>query len=212
MNLPPVYPILDEQSLAARGISLIDAARGILHGGAEILQLRVKGEWNRAEFEIGEHVRDLCRSHAATLIINDRVDIAMLLDAGVHLGQDDLQPAAARRLMGAEKIIGFSTHNAQQVADATREPVDYIAIGPIFTTASKRNPDPEIGVENFNRLRELTALPLVAIGGITRANAAAVWAAGAQSVAIIADMMPNPCTADTLGERMEEWRRLTKRT
>ncbi len=212
MNLPPVYPILDEQSLAARGISLIDAARGILHGGAEILQLRVKGEWNRAGFEIGEHVRDLCRSHAATLIINDRVDIAMLLDAGVHLGQDDLQPAAARRLMGAEKIIGFSTHNAQQVADATREPVDYIAIGPIFTTASKRNPDPEIGVENFNRLRELTALPLVAIGGITRANAAAVWAAGAQSVAIIADMMPNPCTADTLGERMEEWRRLTKRT
>ena len=209
MKLPRVYPILNEQTLSAKGIPLVDAARAILRDGVSILQLRVKGDWNRAAFELGEHVRDLCRACGATLIVNDRVDIAMLLDAGVHLGQQDLPPAAARRLMGPGKTIGYSTHNARQLEAASREPVDYIAIGPVFATATKRNPDPEIGVEGLRNLRALTALPLVAIGGITRANAAGVWAAGVDSVAVIADLMPEKCTEDTIGERMEEWRRLT---
>ncbi len=211
MKLPRVYPILNEQTLSAKGISLVDAARGVLRDGVSILQLRVKGDWSRAAFELGEHVRDLCRARGAALIVNDRVDIAMLLDAGVHLGQQDLPPAAARRLMGPEKTIGYSTHNARQLEAASREPVDYIAIGPVFPTATKRNPDPEIGVEGLRNLRALTTLPLVAIGGITRANAAGVWAAGVDSVAVIADLMPENCTEDTISERMEEWRRLTTR-
>jgi thiamine-phosphate pyrophosphorylase len=140
--------------------------------------------------------------------VNDRADYARLLHASLHLGQDDLLPADARLVIGDEAQIGFSTHNPDQMRAAAFEPVDYVAFGPVFTTASKERPDPTVGIAGLRTVRGLTEKPLVAIGGITRANAALCWNAGADSVAIIADTLPDPCTQRALRERMEEWLRL----
>ena len=129
----------------------------------------------------------------------------MLLDAGLHVGQDDLAPRDARKLIGAEATLGYSSHNRAQLVAAGGEPVDYVAIGPIFATASKRNPDPVVGVGEIRRCRSLIEKPLVAIGGITVENARDVWDAGADSVAIIGALLPHPATARALRERMEEW-------
>jgi thiamine-phosphate pyrophosphorylase len=150
----------------------------------------------------------LCREAGAELIVNDRADFALLLGAGLHLGQDDLAPRDARRLMGSGAAIGFSSHNRAQLSAAGGEPVDYVALGPVFGTASKRNPDPVVGVEEIRRCRGLVEKPLVAIGGITLENASQVWKAGADSVAVIGGLLPEPATAQSLRERMEEWRRL----
>src|SRR5262249_51808870 len=139
------------------------------------------------------------------LVVNDRADLAVLFGAILHLGQDDLPPAAARRVTGPNVRIGFSTHNETQLRSADAEPVDYLAIGPIFGTASKQNPDPVVGIRELARLRPLTAKPLVAIGGITRSNATAVIDAGADSVAIIGDLFPEEGTIET---RVVEWVRL----
>ncbi len=150
----------------------------------------------------------LCREAGALFIVNDRADFAMLLDAGLHLGQDDLPPRAARQLLGSAPLLGFSSHNPAQLCAAGGEPVDYVALGPVFGTASKRNPDPVIGVEEVHRCRALLDKPLVAIGGITLANAASVWAAGADSVAVIGGLFPSPATAASLRGQMEAWQRL----
>jgi thiamine-phosphate pyrophosphorylase len=123
--------------------------------------------------------------------MNDRADVAMLLGAALHLGQEDLAPADARRILPAGTIIGFSTHNEPQLRAGDLEPVDYLAIGPIFATGSKLNPDPVVGLDRLRALRPLTQKPLVAIGGITRALAPKVFEAGADSVAIIGDLYPN---------------------
>lgn len=131
--------------------------------------------------------------------MNDRADVAKLLDAALHLGQDDLPPSAARRIVGERGAIGFSTHNEAQLRAGDREPVDYLAIGPIFGTSSKENPDPVVGLDELRRLRAFTEKPLVAIGGITRANALSVFEAGADSVAVIGDLYPDPRT------QAEEW-------
>jgi thiamine-phosphate pyrophosphorylase len=122
-------------------------------------------------------------------IVNDRADVAALSGAdGVHLGQDDLPPVAARALLGEEKLIGYSTHNREQVARAEKLQIDYIAIGPVFQTGTKENPDPVVGMEMVRRVRGLTAMPLVAIGGITLENAPSVLASGADAVAVISDL------------------------
>jgi len=142
-------------------------------------------------------------------VVNDRADYARLLQADLHLGQDDLLPADARGMIGDEAMIGFSTHNSDQMRAAASEPVDYMAFGPVFTTASKERPDPTVGIAGLRTVRELTQKPLVAIGGITRDNAALCWSAGADSVAIIADILPNPCSPRALRDRMEEWLRLS---
>ena len=149
----------------------------------------------------------LCRQAGVPLIVNDRADIAMLLGAGLHLGQDDLPLQDARRLIGAATWLGYSTHNAAQLTAADREPPDYLAIGPLFGTQSKLNPDPVVGVPQLRDLRPLTGKPLVAIGGITRANARSALEAGADSVAVIADLIPADCSAHSIRERFEEWRR-----
>jgi thiamine-phosphate pyrophosphorylase len=207
-NLPRVYPILDTESLEARGLTLESAAAALLAGGAGILQLRHKGHWDRRVFESAGRVAQLCREAGAPLIIDDRADFARLLEAGLHVGQDDLPPRDARLLLGPEAIIGFSSHNAGQLVAAETEPVDYVALGPVFSTRTKRHPDPEVGVEEVRRCRALVAKPLVAIGGITRANAMDVLRAGADSVAVIADLLPANATPRSLRERMEEWNRL----
>ena len=214
MRLPRVYPILDTESLVQRGIALEMAAAAFLEGGAGILQIRHKQHWDRGAFASAQAVAKLCREAGVTLIVNDRAEIAMLLEAGLHVGQDDLSPRDARKLMGPDAAIGFSSHNALQLCEAGGQPVDYVALGPIFPTASKRNPDPVTGVAELRRSRALIEKPLVAIGGITLENAVEVLEAGADSVAVIAGLLPGPegaaATAQSLRERMEQWQQLVK--
>jgi thiamine-phosphate pyrophosphorylase len=208
MKLPRVYPILDTATLESRGFGITRAAKAFLDGGAGILQLRHKQHWSRAAFDTAREVARMCREAGALFIVDDRADIAMLLEGGLHVGQDDLPPRDARRLMGSEAVIGFSSHNMQQVCAAGGEPVDYVAFGPVFTTASKRNPDPLTGIEGLKECRALVEKPLVAIGGITRETAPAVLAAGADSVAVIGDLLPAELTSQSLRGRMEEWQQL----
>ncbi|HUE24748.1 MAG TPA: thiamine phosphate synthase [Bryobacteraceae bacterium] len=208
MRLPRVYPILDTGTLEARDFPMARAAAALLEGGAGILQLRHKQHWGRAVFDAAREIARMCREAGALFVVDDRADIAMLLDAGLHVGQDDLPPRDARRLLGSDAVIGFSSHNVQQVCAAGGEPVDYLAFGPVFPTASKRNPDPVTGIEALKECRALVEKPLVAIGGITRETAAAVLAGGADSVAAIGDLLPAELTSGSLRQRMEEWRRL----
>jgi thiamine-phosphate pyrophosphorylase len=210
MRLPRVYPILDTESLSARGILLETAAAAFLEGGAGILQIRHKGHWSRDTFESARQVARLCRESGVPLIVNDRADVALLLESGLHVGQDDLPPRDARRLMGSDAVVGFSSHNPQQLCAAGGEPVDYVALGPIFATMSKRNPDPVTGVEEVRRCRTLLEKPLVAIGGITLANALDVLRAGADSVAVIGGLLPESPSAQSLRQRMEQWLQLGK--
>jgi len=209
MRLPRVYPILDSDSLERCGVGLAAAAAALLEGGAGIVQIRHKPHWSRAVYEEARAIARLCRETGATLIVNDRADFAMLLEAGLHLGQDDLAPRDARKLLGSDSVIGHSSHNAAQLSAAGGEPVDYIALGPIFSTASKSNADATVGVDELRRIRGLTDKPLVAIGGINLSNALEVLGAGADSVAVIAGMLPAWPTPQSLRQRMEEWRQLT---
>jgi len=203
-----VYPILDSDTLRARGCDVLDAARALLDAGAEILQYRHKDYWSRDVVAEAEQVAGLCRARSVLFILNDRADYAKLLGAGLHLGQQDLPPQAARDILGPDAVIGYSTHNAAQLAAAASEPVDYVALGPIFGTVSKRNPDPVVGVRSLQEWRALVPQPLVAIGGINRSNAPEVWQAGADSAAVIGDLYPGVCDPDSIRERMDEWLRL----
>jgi thiamine-phosphate pyrophosphorylase len=205
MILPRFYPILDTGLCARRGLNIVTGAEAILAGGAKILQLRHKTHFSRDVFSQAQHIQSLCAAAGALFVINDRADMALLLDSDLHVGQDDLPPAAARRLIGPERLLGFSTHNEAQLCAALEEPVDYVALGPIFGTVSKLNPDPLVGLNELQRLRALTVKPLVAIGGITRSNASQTIEAGADSVAVIADLIPDECTPESLRARVEEW-------
>jgi thiamine-phosphate pyrophosphorylase len=210
MKLPRVYPILDTDSLVRSGIALEAAAAAFLAGGAEIVQIRHKGHWSRACFESARTVAGMCRESGALLIVNDRADFARLLQAGLHVGQDDLAPRDARVILGTDAVIGFSSHNLDQLCAAAEEPVDYVAFGPVFATASKVNPDPVTGVELVRRARARITRRLVAIGGITLDNAPDVFRAGADSVAVIAGLLPSPATEHSLRTRMEQWQQLAK--
>lgn len=209
ISLPRVYPIVDTAALAALAISPVSAAAGLLEGGAGILQFRHKTFWTRETFAQAEQIAGLCRQASAAFIVNDRADYAVLLQAGLHLGQEDLLPRDARVVTGNSAVIGFSTHNAAQMLAAQSEPVDYVAFGPVFPTASKERPDPMVGIEGLRAVRELTKRPLVAIGGITTENASLCWNAGAESVAIIAGLLPNPCTERSIRDRMRDWTQLS---
>jgi len=177
----------------------VRAAEEILAGGAQILQFRHKGFFSREVFATMERIAELCRDAKVPFVVNDRADLAKLMNAALHLGQEDLPPSAARRVVGPETTIGFSTHNEAQLRAAAEEPTDYLALGPIFSTASKLNPDPVVGLDTLRRLRPLTPRPLVAIGGITRENARSVLDAGADSVAVIGDLFPDVRT------RVQAW-------
>jgi thiamine-phosphate pyrophosphorylase len=207
-EFPRFYPVLDSALLERRGMNLALAAAAILGGGARIIQLRHKGHFSGDIFAEAQQISNMCRKAGALFVINDRADMAMLLDCALHVGQDDLSPAAARKLIGIERVLGFSTHNESQLRAAGSAPVDYVAFGPVFGTASKENPDPVVGVEELLRVRPLTAKPLVAIGGITRATACDVIDAGADAVAVIGDLIPEECTTAALRSRTEEWLRI----
>ena len=210
MKLPRVYPILDTQLLSERGCDAETAAIAWLDGGARILQFRHKAPWTREVFDQAERIALCCADRRALFVVNDRVDMARLLRAGAHVGQDDLTPADARRLLGVDCLLGHSTHNPDQLAAAATQPVDYLAYGPIYATTSKRNPDPVVGLDGLRACRANSAKPLVAIGGITRENAAAVFEAGADALAIIRDLLPETCTSANLRRRMEEWQQLAQ--
>jgi thiamine-phosphate pyrophosphorylase len=203
MLLPRLYPIIDFSCFTAKTdplAAMLNFAEALLTGGATILQYRDKSS---AAGRFLSNARELHRLSLdrAKLIINDRVDLALACDAdGVHLGQDDLSPTAARKIFdqikdGRTRIIGFSTHNLSQVHEADSMPIDYLAVGPVFATSSKVNPDPVIGLDGVRAARAATQKPLVAIGGITRANARQVREAGADSVAVIADLLDAPAKA-----------------
>jgi len=160
-------------------------------GGATFVQLREKNLPVLDFYNDAKAALSVARQRGVTLIINDRVDLALAIGAdGVHLGQDDLPPDAARKLLGDKAIIGYSTHNVSQAIAAASLPVDYVAIGPIFETGTKANPDPVVGLEGLRAVRDAIGnLPLVAIGGITLAGAASVIEAGADSIALISALL-----------------------
>jgi thiamine-phosphate pyrophosphorylase len=171
----------------------VHLARAMLAGGARLLQLRLKSTATGALVRTAETVRELTAAAGATFILNDRADVAQACGAdGVHLGQEDLPVAAARAVLGAGKLIGFSTHSETQLAEARAHGADYLAFGPIFATTSKSAADPVLGCERLASARALTTAPLVAIGGITAATASAVLAAGADAVAVIAALVRAP--------------------
>jgi thiamine-phosphate pyrophosphorylase len=179
-------------------VATVEAAEAVLDAGARLVQFRYKDFFSRQVFDDAQRISELCGKASALFVINDRVDIAALLNSAVHLGQEDLAPADARKLLPGA-IIGFSTHNEQQLRAGDQQPVDYLAIGPIFATASKHNPDPVVGLDELRRLRTLTRKRLVAIGGITRETAPAVFDAGADAIAVIGDLYPDP------RRKAEEW-------
>ena len=186
-----LYPITD---VRISGLSHAEQVARFSAGGATLIQLREKHLSPRELYREAEEA--LCVAHArrARLVINDRVDIALALQAdGVHLGQDDLSPSVARSRLGEGAVIGFSTHNVEQAQAAANMPIDYIAIGPIFATATKADPDPVLGLDGVRRVRDVIGgIPLVAIGGITVQNAANVISAGADAVAVISALLKDP--------------------
>lgn len=202
IRLPRLYAILDVERASAEGLDPLDVARRWLDRGVTWLQLRAKTLPGGAFLDVADRLAELANAASATFIVNDRSDIARLSGAaGVHVGQDDLSPADARRVLGLTAIVGRSTHTEAQVLAALAEPIDYLAIGPVFTTTSKERPDPVVGLEGVRLARALAEskrMPLVAIGGITLERSAEVIEAGADAVAVIGDLL----TADP-GARAE---------
>lgn len=188
LTLPKIYPITDRQ---LSGLSHAEQVQRLINGGATFVQLREKHLPPIDFLRDAEAASKVAGNNRVTLIINDRVDIAMAISArGVHLGQDDMPVEAARRLVQDDTLIGFSTHTQQQMETAVRLPIDYVAFGPVFTTSTKQDHDPTVGLEQLRAVRNIAAdLPLVAIGGITAANVQAVLQAGADSVAVIASVV-----------------------
>ncbi|MCA1566426.1 MAG: thiamine phosphate synthase [Acidobacteria bacterium] len=203
MNLPKLYPITDAR---LTGLSHAEQVERLRDGGARFIQLREKHLSPREFYEAADEAITVARERGVRLIVNDRADIALAIGAdGVHLGQDDLDPAVARRLLGERFIIGYSTHNVAQAIEAARLPIDYIALGPIFPTRTKENPAPTVGLEALRRVRDRIdpSVALVAIGGITRDTAPAALDAGADSVALISALLTAP---EKIAERTKELR------
>ena len=224
--LPRLYAILDA-SFFSDASSMLAAAEELRAAGCTLIQYRNKSGNARVMLKqarelkgvlplLAQHSRfsedqEVARpksdwgGSSLTLIMNDRADLCLAAEfEGVHVGQDDLSPKAARGIIGPDRWLGVSTHNPEQLREADLTSADYLAIGPVFTTASKEKPDPVVGLEGVRRARNLTRKPLVAIGGITRANAVSVIEAGADSVAVISDLVQDP------GKSAEEFFRILR--
>jgi len=200
-QLPRLYAIAD----ASFG-NPVKLAEALFEGGARLVQVRNKNASARDALEQVERILALAPPDALVLV-NDRVDIALISGAaGVHLGQTDVPPKAAREILGTNRIIGISTHNLQQAIDADGQPVDYVALGPIFATTTKRNPDPVVGVEPLRAASQVLRRPLVAIGGITMRNIGDVLDAGAHSLAVIRDLLDN----ENVAARTRQWLEILK--
>jgi thiamine-phosphate pyrophosphorylase len=186
---------------------MLVASEALLEAGVRILQYRHKQNWTQAHFEEAKRIARLCHDAGVLFVLNDRADFACLIGAALHLGQDDLPPAAARRVI-SDEVIGFSTHNRLQLTRANEEAVEYLSLGPIFTTNSKARPDPVIGVAGLAELRPLTTKPLVAIGGITLENALETLKAGADSVAAISGILPEGGKRAAARRLAQQWMQL----
>jgi thiamine-phosphate pyrophosphorylase len=196
-KLPRLYAIVDA-AFFSNSEEVVAFCEELLAGGCTLLQYRYKSANARVMIDQARELHKRCRTgvsdpHMPRLIMNDRADLclAAVFD-GVHVGQDDLAPESVRKIIGAERWLGVSTHNPEQLREADRTSADYLAIGPVFSTLSKDKPDPVVGLDGVRRARQQTRKPLVAIGGITRANAASVIEAGADSVAVISDLLREP--------------------
>jgi len=190
-NFSKSYAILDASCFAGR-CALLSAAEELLAGGCTLMQYRNKTGNPQQILEDAKELKRLLGS-SVRLIMNDRADLAVVAEFdGVHVGQDDLSPEGARKVIGEGLWLGVSTHNPEQISVADQTSATYLAIGPVFATTSKANPDPVVGLEGVRRARALTRKPLVAIGGITRANCRSVIEAGADSVAVISDLLRAP--------------------
>lgn len=197
---PKIYPITDAR---LSGISLAGQVEKLICGGAKLIQLREKNASPKDFYYSAEEALKIARKSDVKIIINDRVDIALAVKAdGVHLGQDDLPPEQARKILGEKAIIGCSTHNIQQIIEALEMPVDYIAVGPVFPTKTKENPDKVIGLKGVKKAREIVGdFPLIAIGGINLRNFREVLRAGADSVAVISEIVSTP---EQISEKMRK--------
>jgi thiamine-phosphate pyrophosphorylase len=191
ISVPRLYPIVDAGCFAITE-DLVGFAEQLLAAGCVLLQYRNKTGNARVMLEQARQLKKRIGA-SARLIMNDRSDLALVAEFdGVHVGQDDLLPDSVRAIIGPQRWLGVSTHNPGQMQEAERTSANYVAIGPVFSTSSKEKPDPVVGLEGVRRARLLTRKPLVAIGGITRENAASVIEAGADSVAVISDLLREP--------------------
>lgn len=205
MTLPRLYAIADAGVLAAHGIALKDFAQDLRAAGVTLVQYRDKTGTPQDVLVAAKVLHTVFARTDAKIILNDRADLAVLgvLD-GVHVGQDDLLPDDARRVVGPAHIVGVSTHNQDQLRDADATGADYVAIGPVFVTGTKLDTSPVVGLEGVRRARSLTKKPLVAIGGITRENARSVVDAGADSVAVISGLFaPGKCVEKVARDFLE---------
>ena len=196
MTLPRLYAIVDMQRADRKPLgNPIAFAEELFSAGVRLLQVRDKETRPRVTLSVAREIKRIAPKDAV-LIMNDRADVCLGAGfGGVHVGQDDLSPEAARCVCPQPLIVGVSTHNLEQLRDADASPADYIAFGPVFGTTSKANPDPTVGLELLREARKLTKKPLIAIGGITRANCRSDLEAGADSVAVISDLCDDPQAA-----------------
>ncbi len=196
MIIPKIYPITDRY---LSPVPVVEQVRLIAEGGARLIQVREKGISSAEFFYTVTAAIKLCRPLGSRLIVNDRADIALAAGAdGVHLGQDDLPPEEARRILGPNAIIGISTHNIDQAIAAAKMPVDYIAVGPIFPTQTKSDTEKLIGLDGIREIKKLIgSIPLVAIGGINADSFASVIKAGASSAALISAILCSGKPIDT---------------
>jgi thiamine-phosphate pyrophosphorylase len=192
-RIPRLYSILDAGLLERAGLSLEGFAQQLRAAGVRFLQYRDKDSSDAVVLERAGLLRRIFPSSDSCLILNDRVLLVQpsAFD-GVHVGQEDMAPTEVRALLGPEILVGVSTHGDAQLRAAADGPADYVAIGPVYATSSKENPSPVVGLDGVRAARALTAKPLVAIGGITRMNCSAVIEAGADSVAVISDLLADP--------------------
>ena len=201
LALPPLYVILDAALLPSDPIEL---TKKLLDAGARLFQYRNKTSSSRELLHASQALCMTVRQRGGTFLVNDRADISRLAGAtGVHLGQDDLSVAAAREVVGTDCLIGLSTHNLRQFAAAVESRADYIVVGPIFPTSGKQNPDPVVGVDFIRTVRKLTMKPIVAIGGITLERAREVIDAGADSIAVISDILKAKNPADRVRQYLQ---------
>ena len=198
-EIPKLYPITDT---GISGMSHAAQIEQLAAGGATFIQLREKRSSPREFYLAGLEAMSVARKLGVQIIVNDRVDIAMAIKAdGVHLGQTDIPPERARLLLGESRIVGYSTHTLEQALAADLTPVDYLAIGPVFETSTKENPDSTVGLGMLSLIRSRINKPLVAIGGIALTNAPSVIEAGADSVAVISDLL----TGNNIAERTKAY-------
>jgi thiamine-phosphate pyrophosphorylase len=188
IELPKIYPITNVE---ISKISHVEQVQQLIKGGAKLIQIREKKATSRDFFEQAQKCLEIAEKSNVKILINDRIDIALAVNAdGVHLGQDDLSPIYARQILGEKAIIGFSTHSVSQAIKAVKLPINYVAIGPIFQTTTKENPDEIVGLNGLNQVKKAIGdFPLVAIGGINLENAQKVFENGVNSIALISAIL-----------------------